>query len=453
MSATADFARFVERTSFDDIPRAVRDRAKACLLDWLGVALAGSAEAPSKLVLEVIRQLKGTKDCTVIGTRMKSTCVNAALVNGTSGHAIELDDINQEGIIHPGASVIPAALAVAELINASGKDLLTAIILGYEIEIRIAAAITPSHYQLGWHTTGTCGTFGAATAAGKLLGLHEKKIAYALGLAATEAAGLVSVFGTMTKPFNPGRAAMDGVIAALLAKEGFVSPTNTLDDENGYFHAAARDVDAKKLSDGLGKNFKIVDTIVKRHASCGHTHAAIDAVLEIKEKTGVSDDDIVEVDIKTYPIAVNIVGKNNDPKTPSEAKFSLPYCVASALRHGKVGVQQFSPNELNDPKTRKLSKIVTVSASRDFQNTNLGQAKVRLVTKQGQELVKTVNTPKGYPQNPLTKSELESKFAYLASSVVNDKSVTEILNTVNNLETLPRVRKFTCLLSYSKRKS
>jgi 2-methylcitrate dehydratase PrpD len=453
MTATPDLAKFVDRTSFNDVPRDVRNRAKACLLDWLGVALAGSVEPPSKLVLEVIEHLKGRKDCTVIGTRLKTTCVNAALVNGTSGHAIELDDINQEGIIHPAAPVIPAALAIAELVNASGKDLLTAIILGYEIEIRIAAAITPSHYELSWHTTGTCGTFGAATAAGKLLGLHEKGITYALGLAATEAAGLVSVFGTMTKPFNPGRAAMDGVIAALLAKEGFVSPTNTLDDENGYFHAAARNVNAKKLSDGLGKNFKIVDTVIKRHASCGHTHAAIDAVLEIKEKTGVREDDVVEVDVKTYPIAVNLVGKNNEPKTPAEAKFSLPYCVASALRHGKVGVQQFSPKELNDPKTRKLSKIVRVSTSRGFQNTNLGQAKVRLVTKEGQELVNSVDTPKGYPQNPLTKSELESKFFYLASFVANKKTVTEILNTVNSLETMPGARELTCLLSHPKRRS
>ena len=265
MSVTKGLANFVVKTTFDDLPKEVREHAKLCVLDWLGAALAGCREPPAKIITSIIRKIGGKEESGIIGTNIRTSCVNAALANGIIGHAVEMDDIHQEAIIHPAAPVLPVALAVAERDNANGKDLITAIVVGYEVEIRIGRTINPSHYQF-WHTTGTCGAFGAAAAAGKLLGLDEKSMVYAFGIAGTTAAGLVEVFGTMSKPLNPGRAAMDGVLAAMLAKEGLTSSTEILEAEGGYLRATAKEFNVEEIIENLGKNFGIINNIFKRHA-------------------------------------------------------------------------------------------------------------------------------------------------------------------------------------------
>ncbi|MCC6057070.1 MAG: MmgE/PrpD family protein, partial [Desulfurococcaceae archaeon] len=362
-----------------------------------------------------------------------------ALANGVSGHAVELDDIHQESIIHPAAPVLPAALAIGEREGVSGRDLITAVVLGYEVEIRIGKAVNPSHYQF-WHTTGTVGTFGAVASAGKLLNLNEKSMMHAFGIAGTMAAGLIEVFGTMSKPLNPGRAAMDGVIAALLAKEGFTSSTRILEAEKGYLKATAREFSVKEIVEGLGEHFEILNNIFKVHASCGHTHAAIDAVLEITRKYGVRPDDVEEVLVGTYPIAVEVVGRSYEPSTPSEAKFSLPYCVAVALIYGRAGLREFSYEKLEDPVIRALAKKVKVFVEPKCSNAKLGCAEVKIRTKSGGEYASFVPAPKGYPQNPLTKHELEEKFKSLALSVLTENRVVEVLKAVESLEEVSNVR-------------
>ena len=209
-SRTSELAQFLVRTKFEDISGNVRQHAKLCILDWLGASLAGSVETPGKIVRSVIRELGGKKEATIIGAHGKSTCLNAALANGISGHTIELDDVNEVAIIHPAAAVVPAALAVAERCGSNGRDMIAAVVLGYETEVRLGIAMNPSHYEY-WHPTGTCGTFGATVAAGKLLGLGKEQMIRALGIAGTQAAGLIETFGTMSKPLNPGRAAQSGV--------------------------------------------------------------------------------------------------------------------------------------------------------------------------------------------------------------------------------------------------
>ena len=283
MGITKDLANFIVETSYNDLPKEVREHAKVCILDWLGAALAGSLEPPAKIITSIIREIGGKKESTVIGTNVKTSCVNAALTNGIFGHAVELDDIHEESIIHPAATVLPAALAAAEHTKASGQDFITSIILGYEVALRTGKAMNPSHYQF-WHTTGTCGTFGAVAASGKILDLNSEEMVYGFGIAGTQAAGLIEVFGTMSKPLNAGKAASNGVLAALLAKEGFTSTKTIFEAEKGYCNATAREFNLNAITENLGKKFEIVNNIFKIHASCGHTHGAIDAVLLLRKQ-------------------------------------------------------------------------------------------------------------------------------------------------------------------------
>jgi 2-methylcitrate dehydratase PrpD len=238
MKATQHLAKFIAETTYPDLPEAVTNHIKRCILDWLGAALAGTVEPASQAIVQIVKDLGGSGESTVIGASFRSCCVNAALANGVTGHAAELDDIHEASVIHPGAPVIPAALAVSERTEASGEELIVAVAVGYETGIRIAKAVMPSHYEY-WHPTGTCGTFGAAAAAGRLLRLDEGTMLHALGVAGTEASGLIESFGTMGKPFNAGRAARDGVTAALLAERGFTGPTSILDAAKGYSNATS----------------------------------------------------------------------------------------------------------------------------------------------------------------------------------------------------------------------
>lgn len=445
MDVTKRLAHFAADLKFETLPREVVEQAKLCLLDWLGSALAGSLEPPSRIVASIVRDMGGRGESTVIGTDIKATSINASLANGVAGHAIELDDINEDSIVHPAAPVMPAALAIAERDGLSGRDLLAAIVAGYEVENRIGRAMNPSHYQY-WHATGTCGTFGAAAAAGRLLGLDGEAMARALGIAGTQAAGLIEVFGTMSKPLNPGKAAMNGVIAALLAQRGFTAPGSILEAERGYFRAASREADPEKIVEGLGEGYQIMETIFKRYASCGHAHAPLDAVLEIAERYGVGADDVEEVRVGTYPIAAEVVGGNYAPRTPSEAKFSLPYCMAVALIHGRAGLGEFSPDKLADPRIRELSGKVKVHVDPEFANVRLGSAKVELTTRDGRVYSSRVDVPKGYPKNPMTRAELEAKFESLASLALTRERVKGVMRAVGSLERMDSVRELGELL-------
>ena len=445
MSVTRTLADFVVNTRYENLPKEVIEHAKVCILDWLGAALAGSLENPARIITSIIEKIGGKEQSTIIGTHVKTSCINAALANGIFGHAVELDDIHEEAIIHPAAPVLPAALAVAEYTNASGQDFITSIVIGYEVEIRIGMAINPSHYQF-WHTTGTCGTFGATAATGKILGLKSEEMVHALGIAGTQAAGLIEVFGTMSKPLNPGRAAANGVWAALLAQKGFTSSRTILEAEKGYCRATAKEYDLNKITENLGKKFEIVNNIFKIHASCGHTHGAIDAILQLSEKYNIRPEDVDRIVVGTYPIAVNVVGRNYEPKTAHEAKFSLPYCLATALIYGKVGLTEFSEENLRDPRIQKLSRKVKVVVDPEYVSARLGCAKVTIYAVNGKEFTCSINVPKGYPKKPVSKEELERKFIALACPALSSKQAKKIVEMVNSLEKIDKMTLLTTLL-------
>jgi 2-methylcitrate dehydratase PrpD len=445
MRATQHLARFIAETTYPDLPEAVTSHVKRCILDWLGVTFAGTAEQASQAIVQLVKDFGGVGKSTVIGGSFRSSCVNAALANGVTGHAAELDDIHEASVIHPGAPVIPAALAVAERVEASGEELIAAVAVGYEAGIRIAMAVMPSHYQY-WHPTGTCGTFGAAAAAGKLLGLDEKTIRHALGVAGTESSGLIESFGTMGKPFNAGRAARDGVTAALLAERGFTGPMSILDSAKGYTNATSTQPDLEEIVDALGHRYEAVNTIFKRHACCGHTHGAIDAVIDLMNENNLGPRDITGITVGTYPIAFDVVGGNYSPGTSAEAKFSLPYCVAAAVTHGSASLEAFTVEEIANPALRELMGRVKVHVGEEFSGARLGCAKVTIHTKAAGVLTRRVDVPKGYPENPLTSAELKGKFRGLSRAALTTGRIGELEKTVDALEDVGNVHELTALL-------
>lgn len=433
-------ADFVVSLELSRIPVDVVEHAKLCILDWLGATVAGANEKEALELVKLFKEFK-PEEATIIGFGVKIPSHDAAYVNGAISHMIELDDIHREAIIHPGVPVVPAALALSEKLEVPGKVFVESVIAGYEVEIAIGKAVNPSHYKY-WHTTGTCGTFGAAAAACKVLGLNFEKMVNAFGIAGTHVAGLIEVFGTSSKPLNAGRAARDGVIAALLADRGFTGPRTILEGDKGFFKATSTERDYDKGFRGLGIVYEITRNGFKRHSSCGHTHAAIDAILSLKKKLGLTPHDIVEVEVGTYSDAFEIVGKNYEPKTPAEAKFSLPYCIAVALLDGAVSLKQFTHERIMRSDVRNLARKVKVYVDDEVNALyprKLG-AKVRVKIKNGDIHEELVEVAKGNPENPLSKDELIDKFIQLASIRLSLDKCKEIVEMVMELERLSNVR-------------
>jgi 2-methylcitrate dehydratase PrpD len=446
MRATQRLARFIAETTYHDLPGAVPGHVKRCILDWLGAAIAGTTEPASQTIVQIVKNLGGSEESTVIGGFFKSSCVNAALANGVTGHAAELDDIHEASVIHPAASVIPAALAVAERTEASGEELIVAVAMGYETGIRIAKAVMPTHYEY-WHPTGTCGTFGAVAAAGKLLGLDEDPMLHALGVAGTEASGLIESFGTMSKPFNAGRAARDGITASLLAEQGFTGPTSILEAAKGYTNATSAQPNLNEIVADLGQEYETTNTIFKRHACCGHTHGAIDAVIDLVNENNLDHQNIVEITVGTYPIAVEVVGRDYSPRTSAEAKFSLPYCVAAAAIHGFASLDAFTDEKIANPIQSALMERIKIQVSEEFAKARLGCAEVTIHTKIAGDLTKRVDVPKGYPGNPLTSAELKGKFRELSRAALPVERIKELEKTIEGLEKVGNVHELTALLA------
>ncbi|ATW24976.1 MmgE/PrpD family protein [Candidatus Formimonas warabiya] len=430
-----EIARYILDTGYEDLPQAVREKAKACLMDWLACACAGSRLEPVRVMLDVLVPENNRGKCRFIGHTQSGDCLTAALINGTMSHAIEFDDIYKFGLYHPAAPVISGAFAVAEASESNGADFLTALVLGYEVSNRLAAAVNPSHYRF-WHTTGTVGTFGAAAAACKLLKANEEQIIWALGNAGTQAAGLWECTGTMAKPLHAGKAAMNGVLAALLALGGFTGPPAILDGPRGFLKAMSAFAGAEKaIFASLGKGYTILDTTFKAYPSCGHTHPAIDAVLALKDDCPAGPELIEEIKVGTYGAALQVAGKGS-PRSTTEAKFSIPYCVACALQDGKVVLDHF----LHWPPPQSLVRLmnmVHLAGDEECEKSFPGKrgAVVEVKTKNNR-YIKRVSCRKGDPENPLTLTELWTKFTNLASSVLDPNQWEAQKNILDHVEDL-----------------
>lgn len=434
VTLTRQLARFAVALRDRAVPDDVRRAAERAVLDWLGSAIRGGETFPARAISSVARCTMPGDEATVLASGERLSMLGAALANGAASHVLELDDLHQPSTFHPAAPVIPAALAAAERCDASGRAFLRAVVAGYEVGIRVAEAVNPSHYRF-WHPTATCGVFGAAVAAGLVMGLTEQQLVDALGNAGTMAAGLWQFLddGAMSKPLHAGKAAHDGVLAAHLAEAGLVGAAAILEGPRGFFRATAETVDVSRVTDRLGERFAIVENGFKRHACCGHTHTAIDAALSLRERLSIPA--IEEVIVETYRVALDITD-NPVPDTGRAAKFSLQHAVAVALLDGVAGLEQFTERRLADPAVVALRGRVTVREAPEFTRAYPGRwpARVRVRLTDGTTHEATVAVPRGMPGNDMTDDELREKFLQLVGPVLGPKRAHAVAAAVSRLE-------------------
>ncbi|KYH31764.1 MmgE/PrpD family protein [Neomoorella mulderi] len=431
-------AEYVYSVNLDAIPKEVVEKTKACLLDTLCVAVAGSQSKEALIVQKVVSRLGGIPEATVINSHVKLPAPNAALINATMAHSIELDDTDRFTYFHPGAPIVMAALAMAEATGCSGKKLLEGILVGYETSIRIAEAINPSHRWRGFHTTGTVGTFGAGIASAKILGLEPPKIESTLGISGTQAAGLFEFLqdGSMIKRFHPGKSAWNGIMAAYLAESGFTGPASILEGENGFLKATSDRADVAKLTENLGKFYRILRVGIKRHAACRYCHTAIDAALEIKCCNDINIKEIDKVIVYVSKLCAKQTG-NTNVSTLLGAQLSTPYAVALALVKGATSINAFIEG-LSDPEVLSFMQKVEVKEYEEFGETGR-QAVVSIKTKEGRSMEKKVDLAKGEPENPLTPMELKEKATELCKSVLGKQRAEQLLTSIGNVEKMKSI--------------
>ena len=442
-SLSRQLADFIYRLSYDQLGEEIVKQVKKCLLDFIGVSLVGSTSSIGRILINFIRKIGGVEESTIIGGGCRAPCINAAFINGVLAHIHELDDGHRFAMGHPGAVTIPSALAVGEKINATGKELITATVAGYEVFARIARAVNPSHLRRGFHTTGTCGVFAAATAAGKLLGLSVDELSNALGLAGIQAAGLLEVMRgeSVAKPLQPGKAAQSGVLSALLAQNGITAPDTILEGENGFCRAVSDEYNLQVIVDNLGISYEIMGTYFKFHASCRHTHSVIDATLKLVSEYNILPRDVEKIIVKTYSIAYDLCGREYEPKTPSTAKFSIPYCVSLAILERNVGPEAFTIEKIRNRDILDLARKVRVEVDPEIDKHVPKErgAKVEIIMRNGEKISSIVKNPFGEPETPASLNDLKNKFRALAAKAISINNIEDLIALIDRIEVLDDV--------------
>lgn len=399
-----------------EIPQPVIVQARACMLDFIGCSLAGARFYGEKLTSFIDGYPRIGTNSLVGGKGKISSMQVAALINGISAHAIELDDGHRIGMLHLGAPVISAMIAVAEKERISTKDLLIGIIIGYEVAIRLACAVQPGCKLRGYHATGTCGTVGAAMGIAAALHFDFEQMKSAFSAATTSAAGILEMIegDTELKPYNAGRAAMDGVTAAYIGKARFKAPEDALGGKRGFLKVMTDEPKMEYLTDVSGDKLMIETIYMKPYAACRHCHPSIEAALDIRKQEGFSISKVESIHVRTYKLAV--AGHDHtDIKGVNSAKMSIPYSLAVALCTGKAGLNEFTEKYISDKGIQAITEKVTVSDADELTVLcpQKRVAEVTVTTKNG-VFSKRVDYPKGEPENPMSQQELEDKFRGLA---------------------------------------
>jgi len=415
---------------YDEIPQEARETAHHCLLDFLGVALAGSQEPLAEILIEEVVRGEGASEAGIIGRPERATRLTAALVNGAAGHALDFDDTHTTMTGHPSGPVLPALLALAETEGVDGRALLAALVAGVELECRVGALLGGGHYAAGFHTTGTVGTFGAAAASAHLLGLDREGWLHALGLAGTQAAGLKSGFGTMAKPLHAGRAASAGLLSALLARGGFTAQPAIFEVPQGFLatHAGA-EASAEVLTRHQGR-FLIRETLFKYHAACYLTHAAIEAASQLREQHGLDPEKIGVVEVRVAPPLLDVCNIE-EPTTGLEGKFSLRATTALAL----LGEDTSDLATYSDSKMREPRLVALRDRVRVIPTEGIGpmQARVR-VESDGRHGEAEIDA--GIPEGDLDAQgrRLRRKFLALAAPVLGEAGAAELCHAAGSVE-------------------
>ncbi len=450
-SITRDLSEFICSLMYQNITERAVERVKASILDSLGCALSGSGFAWAIIVNGFIQSQQGVEEATLWGTRFIGPAANVVLGNGTMIHSFDFDDYHMTKI-HPGAVVIPAAMACGEKEHIDGKRLLSAVVAGFETMTHISRGLNPAaSRQRGWHLTGTCGTFAAAAAAGKIWELDPDRLVAALGMAGTQSSGLwaFTADGSDSKRFHPGRASQSGIIAASLARDGYKGPARILEaDDGGLFHATSHSFDFKKVTEGLGLKYDSEDVGLKPHSACASLHSSIDIVLSLKKEHDIRPEEVETIRVCNSGIVDLQCGFDYRPMGALQAQMSMKYCMARALMDGMLYVSQFSNEKLSDPAVVELAGRVEFVRDDEIDRIYPREfpGRVEIVMRNGAKFEGRVENPKGSVQYPMKWPEVCRKFNRLTETVIGASERKMIIQKVENLETLKDVSALTALL-------
>ncbi|MET0742578.1 MAG: MmgE/PrpD family protein [Microvirga sp.] len=436
-----DIAERASQIRFDGIPEAALATARLAILDTVGVTLAGSSEDCVRIVARAAGLSPGV--ASVFGTDRRAGILDAALVNGTASHALDFDDCSNTMGGHPSAPIVPALWALAERDGLGGRAFLEAYVAGFEVETMIGRAVNFHHYEKGWHPTATLGTFGAAAACSRLLGLDAEAFARALAIAASMASGLKANFGTMTKPFHVGHCSRNGLFAALLAAEGQSAKPGALEDPQGFLNVynGAGSYDTTRLTEGFADPYDLVEPGVafKRHPCCASTHPALDALLAIMADHGLQADDIASVRSWTHPRRLRHTNRP-DPRSGLDGKFSVQYVLARAALEGSVRLDCFTDAAVRDPTVRAFMARIHAEPHPDavMETDEHFFADVRVTTGNGSVFEAHVDRPLGRDRNhPLPPGALETKFDDCAALVMDRDAARAFRARILELDTVP----------------
>ncbi len=431
MEITRTLARYLVSARYEQLPVAVRHEAARALLNWLGCAIGSSRHETVERALAAVQPFSGPPQAAVLGRTERLDIMQAALVNGISSHVLDFDDTHARAI-HPSAPVLPALMAYAEWRPITGKELIHAFVLGVEAEERVGLSVFPEHYAIGWHITGTAGVFGAAAAAGRLLGLDKRQMCWALGIAATQAAGLREMFGSMCKSLHPGRAAQNGLLAALLAAKNFTSSEQAIEAPRGFAHVTSTRFDPDVITRDLGGRYEILSNMYKPYACGLVVHAAIDGCIELTREHGLVPEDIERVELTVSPLVLELTGKRS-PRSGLEGKFSVYHAAAVGIIHGAAGEAQFSDAVVRDPRVIALRERVFAAEDRAIGRT---EARVAMRLRDGRRLEQHVAHALGTLERPMSDADLEAKFRGLVEGILPERRIGELIAACWSVESL-----------------
>jgi 2-methylcitrate dehydratase PrpD len=433
---TRTLARFIVSAKAEDLPAPVRKEAARTLLNWVGCTLGGSRHETVGIAISALSPFSGPAQASVLGRKERLDILHAALINGISSHVLDYDDTHSRNIIHPAGPVISAILALSEHRPATGTEFVNALVLGVDVECRIGNSVYPKHYDAGWHITGTAGVFGAAAASGKLLGLSEQQMMWALGLAATQPVGLQEMFGSMTKSFHPGRAAQNGLTSAILASKNFTSSEQSLEAKYGWANVVSAEHNYDDITKTLGKAYEISKNTYKPFACGVVMHATIDGCIQLRGENKLSAAAIDRVELNVHPLVMQLTSKKS-PQTGLEGKFSIYHAASVALVEGAGGIDQFSDRAVRDRVIAALRDRVTTVVDPMLHED---QVRITLVTKDGHRLEKFIEHAVGSLDHPMTDKDLEGKFTGLSRGVLPEDRQKKLMDTCWEIANLSRAK-------------
>lgn len=440
MGLTYRLAEFAVQLQFVDLPNVVIKKSKQLLMDCLGNQIGAYGELAPQIVYDALKIGAQSGPSTVVGWGVKVPTAAAALMNGMLAHTLDMDDAHRDSLTKTGSAITPAALAVAEAVEASGQEVLTAIVAGYEVMIRLGLAVNPSHRKRGFHSTATLGAFGAVTAAGRLMKLSSEQMASAFGIAGTQSSGLVAFINnpSMIKAFNVGRGVQSGVMAATLASRGFVGPSNILEHNEGFLKAYTDSVKVEHLTERLGQHFHTLESGFKPHAACRYAHGPIDAALAMMQSHGFAAADIDSVDVFVSELAYR---QSNfyEPKNVTSAQGSAPFSIAAGIVCQAKSLTVKNVKEAFEIATTwELHRRVHMHIDAGMNYMGRGcRMIVRL--KSGVQYESIIDLPRGEPENPMMAEEVAEKFFSQVRPILGEEQAGNIRAIIDQLETCDSV--------------